>query len=761
MSLDLTLIYSEFNFNVLSDCENVVYLFDGYRLDLSRKMLYRDGEGLPLPPKAVETLAALLTRTGEIVTKDELISAIWTDTIVEESNLAHYLHVLRKALGNRRDGGSYIETLRRRGYRFNPVGEVTKEFPESNAALNKPERLNEPIREKFPAVGEVSYSPDSLENSEPQPAKRRKLRLTAVIAAALIFGTLFFVYYQKRPVAGKTPPGRINEMSVINLTDNSSIFSASISRDGKYFSYFEYENNKYHLYLQQTGKPTRLEIIPPSDELITAGTFSPDGEYIYFVLFRKDKTNGTLYRVQTLGGTVTEVLADISSPVSFSPDGSEIVFARYLEETREWALIISAIEGKNERVLLSRGGAKTLANGGAWSPDGKTIAFGEIDSESSAANNRYSLIGVEVRTGTTRELSREKWENCFRMDWTRDGAGLVFTGTRAGEGLSLHRDQVYYLSVADGESLRLTNEDSRFDSLSTTTTDDDAVIAVSVKRLSQIYKAQTNDPSNSSLRLTNGQTDGRGGIALLPDGRIGYTSRTGENVGIWTINADGTERTQIFDEFPLIEELRAAPGGKYFIFAAPRNGFSHLYRIDSNGANLKQITAGDSNEVDSSVSPDGNWVYYNSQFFEGRNLIIELRKIAIDGSRAVRLGENLGNYPHVSPDGNFLSLVQNENILIYSAADGKLVETIETIKPNDLHTGASWSPDGQALIYPAQDKTGVYNLWQHPRDGSAPRRLTRFSSGSIYNYAFSDDGNNLFLARGEQIRNAVLIKNFK
>ena len=52
---------------------------------------------------------------------------IWTDTIVEESNLAHYLHVLRKTLGQKNDGQSFIETLRRRGYRFTPHVRVTSD----------------------------------------------------------------------------------------------------------------------------------------------------------------------------------------------------------------------------------------------------------------------------------------------------------------------------------------------------------------------------------------------------------------------------------------------------------------------------------------------------------------------------------------------------------------------------------------------------------------------------------------------------------
>jgi len=81
-------------------------------------MPYRNGEPVSLPPKAVATLQALVERNGQIVHKEELMRIIWNDSVVEESNLSLYLHLLRKTLGERADKKPFIETLRRRGYRF-------------------------------------------------------------------------------------------------------------------------------------------------------------------------------------------------------------------------------------------------------------------------------------------------------------------------------------------------------------------------------------------------------------------------------------------------------------------------------------------------------------------------------------------------------------------------------------------------------------------------------------------------------------------
>jgi len=102
------------------------YEFGDFFVDAEHLMLYKDGEELDLPPKAVETLLALLERQNEVVSKDELMAVIWADTVVEESNLSRYIHLLRHTLGNRQDGREFIETLRRRGYRINCDARIRK-----------------------------------------------------------------------------------------------------------------------------------------------------------------------------------------------------------------------------------------------------------------------------------------------------------------------------------------------------------------------------------------------------------------------------------------------------------------------------------------------------------------------------------------------------------------------------------------------------------------------------------------------------------
>ena len=101
------------------------YHFGPYRLDVSQRVLLRDGKPVSLTLKAFDTLIALVQKKGHVVEKDDLMKQVWPDACVEDSNLTQNIFTLRKVLGETVEGLKYIETVPRRGYRFvAPVDEV-------------------------------------------------------------------------------------------------------------------------------------------------------------------------------------------------------------------------------------------------------------------------------------------------------------------------------------------------------------------------------------------------------------------------------------------------------------------------------------------------------------------------------------------------------------------------------------------------------------------------------------------------------------
>jgi DNA-binding winged helix-turn-helix (wHTH) protein/TolB-like protein/Tfp pilus assembly protein PilF len=114
--------------NLLSSRE--LYAFADYRLDATGRTLFRRGEGVPLPPKQIDTLIVLVRARGAVVERDRLVSEVWPDTFVEDGALSRNISLLRKALEEDSDGQGFIETLPKRGYRFvPPVTKVIEETP--------------------------------------------------------------------------------------------------------------------------------------------------------------------------------------------------------------------------------------------------------------------------------------------------------------------------------------------------------------------------------------------------------------------------------------------------------------------------------------------------------------------------------------------------------------------------------------------------------------------------------------------------------
>jgi DNA-binding winged helix-turn-helix (wHTH) protein len=99
-------------------CNSFCYEFEQYRLDPAERLLTRDGQSIPLTPKATDILLILLKHAGQVVEKEKLINEVWPDTFVEESNVTQNIFTLRRALRSDSSGPKYIETVARRGYRF-------------------------------------------------------------------------------------------------------------------------------------------------------------------------------------------------------------------------------------------------------------------------------------------------------------------------------------------------------------------------------------------------------------------------------------------------------------------------------------------------------------------------------------------------------------------------------------------------------------------------------------------------------------------
>ena len=169
------------------------YKFDDFTLDVSQRVLLRDGHREPLPPKAFDLLLTLVQRRGEIVDKETVMKEVWPDTFVEEANLGYNVHVLRRTLGAKTGSRSeYIETVPKRGYRFVPsVTEAREDDTDRSNGGPKPVEAG-----------------DVHKDDRPRLLPRLRWQYLLIAPLLIINAVLFCFWYFKlqRPVVTNTPP---------------------------------------------------------------------------------------------------------------------------------------------------------------------------------------------------------------------------------------------------------------------------------------------------------------------------------------------------------------------------------------------------------------------------------------------------------------------------------------------------------------------------------------------------------------------------
>jgi len=174
-----------------------LYRFGEFVLDPGRRTLARADSPVSLTPKAFDVLLVLVQNPNRLVTKEELLQAVWGDTFVEEGNLTQYISLLRKALGDNSEGARLIVTIARKGYQFtgNVVPVTESEYVSKRTAVRIPAT----------EIWQTDSSP-ALEfpAKEATPGTQTPWRRAAVAASAVILAAVAYASWQRFRVI--TPP---------------------------------------------------------------------------------------------------------------------------------------------------------------------------------------------------------------------------------------------------------------------------------------------------------------------------------------------------------------------------------------------------------------------------------------------------------------------------------------------------------------------------------------------------------------------------
>src|SRR6266498_3477553 len=590
-----------------------------------------------------------------------------------------------------------------------------------------------------------------------QKVRRSKIHATlfAVGIIAALACSLFLLprFFRQRGIGVNLhveKPESVRDMKITRLTANGKVQTAAISPDGKFLAYAESEGEQQSLWTRQIATNSNVHIIAGATTIYFSLTFTPDGNYIYYVAKAPNEELGSIFRVPTLGGNPVKILGKCIGSVSFSPDGQRFVFQRN-DTSSESALMIANADGTNEHKLVSLSGHEWFsAQGATWSPDGTLVVCGAGDDRQ---ERQMTIVVVSVTNGSKKDLTSRRWDTIGRVAWFADGSGIVFCASDTG---TTGARQIWQLSYPNGEARRITHDLNSYLDLSITA-DSNRLVAAHSDLTTSIWVSPTGD-LNRAHEITRERDDGAGGIAWVPDGRIVYVSTASGYPEIWIMNQDGKSQEQITNDSYAKYEPVVSPDGRYIVYAAERGGV-HLWRIDIGGGSPTQLTNGNY-DSEPRVSPDGQWVVYSS-YTSGK---LVLWKVPITTGSPTPLTNLASSQPDISANGELVACFYNDihdaaRLLILSLSTGQANSTFDLPQTVYWNAGPRWMPDGRITYV---DRRGNNtNLWARSLEYSRAKQLTDFKDVGILRREWSHDGRRLAFVRGAARNDAVLISNFR
>lgn len=726
--------------------------FGQFELDLFEERLLKKGFPVRLENQPFQILSTLVDRPGEMVSREELCAIVWPDgTYVDfDEGLNTAVKKLRYALGDSAESPIFIETVPRRGYRF--IAPITGNGDSSvltSAATSAADASGEELNfGRGNGEGAVTSSPSNGRPlvSPSSDSRRGEARWRWAVFAAVVVFVALGVGYLVRSRTGRNRRPNLDKFQVTKLTDSGKVELAAISADGRYVCYARRDHGLSGLWLYQVPTHSEVQILPADAIAFRGLTFSPDGNYIFYVQADKNDSGFRyLYSMPVLGGSSRLLIKDIDSPVSFSPDGQRFVYTRGVPPRNSTVVRIANSDGSGDRVLVEiEHTFPDFQPGPTWSPDGRTIA---VSLYLYSGRHSFILDAVSVANGSVRELFSSSGA-IGRPLWLPEGDTLLLVMNDQNE-----RGQLWTISYPKVEVRRVTNDLTDFDTHADLTGDAKTMVAISNHPTSNLWSAPVADPSQAQQITSAALPLFR--VVEAPDGHLLATSMDGK---IWSLQADGSRRTLFTNLLVADFQGDPTPCGRFVVFASGRAATTELIRVAANGSDPVPLVKGDLNSA--VCSPDGKYLFYDD--------LHRIFRIPLTGGASVEiakiLGENMGGRLSISPDGKFLAYPYRDSVpvpatrLAIIPVDGG--SPTKVLNAPGTVWGLLWSSDGKRLQY-SFPRNGAYNILEQPITGGEPRQLTNFDSGIIFDFHWSQDGKRLLMARGEGTSDAALLSNLR
>ncbi len=715
--------------------------FEGYELNRAAWQLRYRGEVLPLSRKTFDLLLYLVDHADRVVSKDELLQALWPDSFVEENNLSQHVFLLRKTLSRHPSGTKIIETAPGRGYRFAAPVEVE---PRPESQSHRPQGVPDVIADRMipgnngaeaDADSAITRPADRAAAAAVQPDSKRFLpRIAAspgmrwlLLGAVGVSAAALYVTRPKIPFVERVSSYRQithdGRAKWLGGTDGSRI----------YFTQADKDELAQVSVSGGTAAPMPIAIKVPR-----SGQVSPDGSTL-LVTSQADGMGpaDALWSVRLVGGSHRRLGHAIAA--AWSPDGEKIVCA-----SAGGDLFVMRSDGTDQHKIASPGGFLMSV---AWSPDGGAIRFTKDGFLWQISPEGGSLRRLLPGWGKSPTQRSGQWSSDGRFFFVADG-------------------QIWMLARGQGPKeeisrpVQLTFGPMVWDRLMPSL-DGKRLFASGLVQRGELVRF---DPKSARLEpflsgisaefVAFSGTKKSMAYVSYPEGRL------------WRADPDGGNPVQLTDSPFYPKSICWSPDGSQIAFV-DRTGDNmdavFLVASDGTGKPRRLLPNDREAETDPSWSPDGKQIAFATSPNVGGSAKSDLRTLDLASGKIAVLPASDGLVvPRWSPDGRFLAAMTLDTakleLLDLSSEKWTAFDTGHVAFPEWSRDGRwiyyiGWVPDAALVRIRAADGkrevltllgavryTGTYTLWMGLDPNNNPMLLRDEGSDDIYALTLEDTG---------------------
>jgi eukaryotic-like serine/threonine-protein kinase len=575
-------------------------------------------------------------------------------------------------------------------------------------------------------------------------------RLAIVAACLVILAAAGFAAWRFWP---RTRP--FATISVSQMTNVGTIERIALSGNGRFLAEVKDDKGQRTLWVRNTATNTETQILGAFANEYTGIAFSPDDDYLYSVRpTLENATTSALYVMPLFGGTPRQLIYDIDSIISFSPEGGQFTYLHLAPGIKDQSseIRIANKDGSDNKVLFA---TREDAGPPVWSPKGGRIAWvGTVAPEKYAiqifdiASKKLTMVAAPP--GISFAVSSISGTNVV---WTPDGGHLLTFYLRP------HSDhaQIGIVTLPSGDFHPLTNDVSAYNQLALSA--DGRTLATVLSNIDSSiawYKPEGGKPlATTPLRIIPRTIAWAGEDSLLfsvPGIDIGQINR-----------ATGEVHTFDLGETAPGDYISACPDGHILFTAFPKGTSAKwIFRMDADGGNIVQLAASGITP-NPGCSSDSREVFYF--MLENEMAKASLWAVPLSGGTPRQILPPVGiqNYA-ISPGGRLAGLTfmngPKAYWRIFDISSGRMVSEIPLDTSDiggDDSSSLRFSPDNRAAVYSVLRNAGRALLYQ-PLDGSASRSLFDPTSEYIPDFAWSPSGKQLAAVRLKISSDVVLIE---